>query len=88
MSLKRGRTANGKCQAKTKAGGQCAAPPVREKTTAHYTQTSIEPPNSVAMAAFATARCTKARFVRSPSQNRPGMGYPPKLRMLSKEEPA
>src|SRR5271166_2320223 len=31
MPLKRQTTANGKCQAKTKAGRQCAAPPVRGK---------------------------------------------------------
>ena len=30
MPLKRQPTANGKCRAKTKAGGQCAAPAVRE----------------------------------------------------------
>jgi hypothetical protein len=29
MPLKRQSTANGKCQAKTKAGGPCAAPAVR-----------------------------------------------------------
>ena len=48
-------------------------PPFAGKVTAHYTQTPIEPPNSVAEAALVTVRCTTATSVTSRSPNRPEM---------------
>jgi len=56
MPLKRQTTANGKCQAKTKAGRQCAAPAVRGK---NYCSLHADPDRAAALGRKGGARNRK-----------------------------